>query len=154
MDEAGAGTAAYLDDLHLGQRFLSGWRAVDAAEIKAFAATYDPQPFHLDEEAARASLFGGLAASGWLTASITMRLIVDGAPFAGGVIGAGGAIAWPRPVRPGDRLQVESEIVEISPSCSRPDRGAATVRGETRNQNGETVQMLTAKLIVPRRPPA
>ena len=97
----------YLDDLHVGQRFTSATHRMTAEAIKQFAAQFDPQPFHLDEEAAAASMFGGLAASGWHTAAVTMRLLVEGgAPIAGGVIGAGGEIAWPRPTRPGDELQV------------------------------------------------
>jgi acyl dehydratase len=142
----------YLDDLRVGQRFSSGEHVLDATQIKAFAAQYDPQPFHLDEEAARGSLFGGLAASGWHTAAITMRLLVGGgAPIAGGVIGAGGEIAWPRPTRAGDVLRVESEVLEVTPSRSRPERGTVTLRSETRNQRGEVVQVLTARLVVPRR---
>jgi acyl dehydratase len=143
----------HLDDLHVGQRFTSGsTHALDEHEIKAFAGRYDPQPFHLDDDAARGTLFGGLAASGWHTAAITMSLLVGGGlPIAGGIVGAGGEIAWPQPTRPGDVLHVESEVLEVTPSRSRPDRGIAVVRSETRNQRGETVQILTARLIVPRR---
>ena len=142
----------YFDDLQVGQRFTSRSLALDEAQIKAFAAEFDPQPFHLDDEAAKSTLFAGLAASGWHTAAITMRLLVEGgAPIAGGVVGAGGEISWPRPTRPGDILQVESEILEVTPSRSRPDRGMVTLRSETRNQRGEVVQILTAKLVVPRR---
>ena len=127
--------------------------AIDNAQIKAFAAQFDPQPFHLDEQAAATSLFAGLAASGWHTAAVTMRLLVQGgAPIAQGIIGAGAEIAWPRPTRPGDVLQVESEVLEIRPSRSRPDRGMVTLRSETRNQRGEVVQVLTARLVVPCRP--
>ncbi len=145
------GDLLHLEDLTTGQRFGSASHPVDAAQIKAFAAEFDPQPFHLDEEAARASLFAGLAASGWHTASITMRLLVDGLPIAGGLIGAGVEIAWPRPVRPGDVLTVESEVTAVTPSRSRPDRGTVTLRSETRNQDGEIVQALTSRLVVPRR---
>ena len=146
-------TLLYLDDLSPGQRFTSASLAVDADAIKAFARQFDPQPFHLDEAAAEASLFGGLAASGWHTAALTMRLLNDGgAPIAGGIIGAGGEIAWPQPTRPGDVLTVVSEVIEVKPSKSRPDRGMVTLRSETRNQKGEPVQVLTAKLVVPRRP--
>ncbi len=145
----------YLDDLKVGQRFVSGAHELDAAQIKAFAAEFDPQRFHLDEEAAKDSFFGALVASGWHTASITMKLLVEGgAPLAGGVIGAGGELVWPRPTRPGDRLHVESEIIEITPSRSRPERGTVTVRSETLNQRGEIVQAMTAKLVVQRRPAA
>jgi acyl dehydratase len=142
----------YLDDLHVGQRFTSGTHVIDTAEIKAFARQFDPQPFHLDDEAAQRTMFAGPAASGWHTAAITMRLMVEsGLPLAGGIIGAGAEIAWPQPTRPGDTLQVESEVVEVTPSRSRPDRGMATVRSLTRNQRNEMVQQLTANLIVPRR---
>src|SRR5262245_16888182 len=153
-NQDGGKTALYLDDLHVGQRFASGTHRIDEAQIRAFAEQFDPQPFHLDAEAAKATLFAGLAASGWHTAAISMRLLVEsGLPIAGGLIGAGGEIAWPRPTRPGAVLHVESEILELRPSRSRPDRGVATVRSETRNQSGEVVQVLVAKLIVPRRMP-
>jgi acyl dehydratase len=142
----------YLDELRVGQRFASGIHAVDEEQIQGFAAAFDPQPFHLDPEAARGTLFGGLAASGWHTAAITMRLLVDGGlPIAGGIVGAGGEITWPKPTRPGDRLHVESEVVEITVSRSRTDRGIVTVRAETLNQQNEIVQILRAKLVVPRR---
>ena len=142
----------YLEDLHVGQRFTSGSHAIGADEIKAFARQYDPQPFHLDEAAAKNTFFGELVASGWHTAAVTMRLMVEGGlPIAGGVIGAGGEMSWPQPTRPGDVLTVFSEVLEVKPSRSRADRGMATVRSETRNQRGEIAQILTAKLIVPRR---
>ena len=140
-----------LDDLQVGQRFTSATHAVDVDQIKAFARQFDPQPFHLDETAAKHSLFGGLVASGWHTAAITMSLLVKGGlPIAGGIIGAGGEIGWPAPTRPGDVLHVESEVIEVTPSRSRPDRGMVTMRCETRNQRGEIVQVLTARLVVPR----
>jgi acyl dehydratase len=142
----------YLDDLQVGQRFVSGTHAIEGDQIKAFAREFDPQPFHLDEVAAKDTFFGGLAASGWHVAAVTMKLLVTGgAPIAGGIVGAGGEIAWPNPTRPGDVLQVTSEVMEITPSRSRPNRGMATLRSETRNQKGEVVQVLTAKLVVPRR---
>src|SRR5262249_22821956 len=110
------------------------------------------QPFHLDNETAKGTLFAGLAASGWHTAAITMRLLVEsGLPLAGGIIGAGGEINWPKPTRPGDVLRVVSEIEQVTPSRSRPDRGTVRVRSETRNQRDEVVQVLIANLIVPRR---
>jgi acyl dehydratase len=142
----------YLDDLQVGRRFLSRTHVVDETEIRAFARQFDPQPFHLDEEAAKRTIFGGLVASGWHTAAITMRLLAEGGlPLAGGIIGVGGELAWPKPTRPGDTLQVESEVLAITPSRSRPGRGTATIRNLTRNQRNEVVQELTAKLIVPRR---
>jgi acyl dehydratase len=144
--------ALFLDDLAVGQRFSSGSHTLDEAQIKAFAAQFDPQPFHLDGQAAKATLFGGLAASGWQTAAITMKLLVEsGLPLSGGIIGSGGEISWPKPTRPGDTLHVVSEIEEVTPSRSRPDRGMIRVRSETRNQHGEVVQVLVAKLVVPRR---
>jgi acyl dehydratase len=143
----------YLDDLSPGDRFVSGEHALDAAQIVEFAKRFDPQPFHLDEEAAKNTFFQGLAASGWHTASITMHLLVDsGLPLADGVIGSGGEIQWPRPTRPGDVLHVESEVLEVTPSRSRPERGMVVVRSETRNQHGEVLQRLTTKLVVSRRP--
>ena len=143
----------YLDDLQVGQRFTSDTHALDEAQVIAFASQFDPQPFHLDAAAAKGTLFGGLAASGWHTAAITMRLMVTGGvPIAGGLVGAGGDISWPRPTRPDDVLRVESEVLEITPSRSRPDRGMVKVRSETRNQRGEVVQVLEARLVVPRRP--
>jgi len=142
----------YLDDLHVGQRFNSGSYVMKAARIREFAAEFDPQPFHLDEAAAEASVFKGLAASGWHTAAAAMRLLVTGGlPFASGIVGLGGEIAWPKPTRPGDTLHVESEIVEITPSRSKPHQGIVTVRGTMFNQNQEAVYVLTAKLLVPRR---
>ena len=140
----------YLDDLAVGQRFTSGSLTLDAAAIKAFAKAYDPQPFHLDEDAAKSTLFGGLAASGWHTAALTMRLLTESVPLAGGIVGAGSEISWPHPTRPGDVLTVTSTVMEVTPSASRPDRGRIVVRSETINQRGEVVQVLTAKLIVPR----
>ena len=142
----------YLDDLAVGQRFTSGSYVMEAARIKEFAAEFDQQPFHLEEAAAEVSIFKGLAASGWHTAAIAMRLLVDGGlPFAHGIVGLGGEIAWPRPTRPDDILHVESEIVEITPSRSKPHQGIVTVRVTMFNQNGEAVYLLTAKLLVLRR---
>ena len=148
----GAESLRYLDDLKAGDRFLSATHTIDEVQIKSFAAQFDPQPFHLDDEAAKATLFGGLAASGWHTAAITMRLLVDGLPLAGGIIGGGGEISWPKPTRPGDVLQVESEVVSVTPSRSRPGRGMVVVRYETRNQHGDVLQLSIFKLVVPRRP--
>ena len=149
---AGRTQRLYLDDLESGQRFTSGSHLVDEAQIKAFARQFDPQPFHLDDDAARRTLFAGLAASGWHTAAITMRLLVEtGLPLAGGIVGAGGEISSPKPTRPGDVLTVTSEVEEIVPSRSRPDRGMVRVRSETRNQRDEIVQVLVARLVVPRR---
>jgi acyl dehydratase len=154
QNPGGEKAGLYLEDLQVGQRFQSGTRSVDEEEIRTFAQQFDPQPFHLDATAGKVSLFGGLVASGWHTAAITMRLLVEsGLPIAGGIIGAGAEITWPSPVRPGAELHVESEILEVRPSRSRPDRGIVTVRSETRDHVGEVVQVLVAKLVVPRRMP-
>jgi acyl dehydratase len=143
----------YLEDFAVGQRFVTGEHLMTVEEIKAFAAEFDPQPFHLDEEAAKSSFFGGLAASGWHTASVSMRLMVDGgAKTAGGQIGAGMELTWPQPTRPGDILHVEIEVLEITPSRSRPDRGIVLMRNETKNQRGEVVQRAMAKVLAFRRP--
>ena len=133
----------YLDDLRVGQRFASATHVIDAAQIKAFARQFDPQPFHLDEEAAKAGLFGGLVASGWHTAAITMRLQVDsGLPIAGGIVGIGGEMSWPRPTRPGDALSVVSEILEVTPSRSRPDRGVVRMRSESRCRSNSALFLI------------
>jgi len=145
----------FLEDLQVGQRFTSGIYVMNESGIKRFAAEFDPQPFHLDESAAQASVFGGLAASGWHTAAAAMRLLVTGGlPFANGLVGLGGEIAWPRPTRPGDRLQLESEIVSVSPSRSKPRQGIVTVRSSMYNQNHEPVYVFTAKILAFRRPVA
>lgn len=141
-----------LDDLHVGRRFTSGTHALDEKQIVDFAREFDPQPFHTSPEAAKESVFRGLAASGWHTAAITMRLQVRGGlPLEGGIVGFGGEVAWPTAARPGDLLRVESEIVEIVPSRSRSDRATVTVRSETLNQRDEVVQRTTVKLLVSRR---
>jgi len=145
----------YLEDLHVGQRFTSGVYRVEEERMKAFAAEFDPQPFHLDEAAAQASVFKGLAATGWYTAAVAMRLLVDSGLHIGhGLIGLGGEIAWPRPTRPGDILRVEAEILEIQPSRSKPSQAIVTVRNTTLNQNDEAVQVFTARILVFKRPAA
>ena len=149
-------TAQYLEDYAAGQIYWSGRKRVDKGEIIAFATEFDPQYYHLDEEAAKRSPFQGLAASGWHTAGMTMRLLVDG-EFrpAGGILGVGfDELSWPRPVRPGDELRVKSEVLEVRPSKSKPDRGMIRVKNTTLNQNDEVVQMFTGNLLVPRRSPA
>ena len=142
----------YLDDIHVGQTFASEPHCIDAEQIKRFAAEFDPQPFHLDEEAARNSLFKGLAASGWHTAALTMRMLVESVPLADGLVGAELEIAWPKPTRPGMVLRVFSEIVEIKPSRSKPDMAIVTMRNETRDEEGDALQIFTVKMPVFRRP--
>jgi acyl dehydratase len=143
----------YLEDVFVGQRFVTGTHTLTAEAIKSFARDFDPQPFHTDDVAAKDSFFDGLAASGWHTAAVTMRLQVDSGPhIAGGMIGASGELSWPRPTRPGDTLHVESEVTEVTPSRSKPDRGFITLKSETKNQKGEVVQLFIVKLLVWRRP--
>ena len=145
-------TALYLDDLYVGQRFTSGTYRMDEAEMVRFAAQFDPQPFHLDRRAAESSVFKGLAASGWHTAAVAMRLLTTGGlPLAEGLIGLGWEIAWPKPTRPGDVVHTESEITEITPSQSKPDRAIVKVRGTMLNQDQEQGYVLNAKLLVWRR---
>ncbi len=146
-------TAIYfLDDLQVGLAFQSASYVITADEIKRFAREFDPQPFHLNEAAAAETLFGGLAASGWHTAAITMRLLVQSEDsLAGGIVGTGVEIAWPRPTRPGDTLRVFSRVIEVSPSRSKPNKGIVVLRSETRNQNDEIVQVLTSRLVVSRK---
>jgi acyl dehydratase len=145
----------YLEDLHVGDRFTSGEHALDAAQIIAFAREFDPQPFHTDPEKAEHTFFRGLAASGWHTAALTMKLLVEsGIPLADGIIGSGGEVAWPQPTRPDDVLHVESEVMEIIPSRSKPERGMVVMRCETRNQRGEVLQRFSPKMVVSRRPKA
>ncbi|MGO8953789.1 MAG: MaoC family dehydratase [Rhodomicrobium sp.] len=138
----------HLEDLYVGMTFTAGPEKISEAEIIAFAKEYDPQPFHTDPEAAKNTVFKGLAASGWQTVGITMRMLVNGAPLAGGLIGLGGEISWPRATRPGDELSVECEIIEITPSRSKPNQAIATLRTATKNQKGETVQILISKNLV------
>jgi acyl dehydratase len=146
----------FLEDYAAGQIYMSGKKRVGKDEIIAFAKEFDPQFYHLDEVAALKSPFKGLAASGWHTAAMTMRLMVDGEfKPAGGILGVGfDQLSWSRPVRPGDELHVKSEILEVRPSKSKPDRGTVRVQNTTLNQNDEIVQMFTANLLVPRRSPA
>lgn len=147
--------ALYLEDVSPGQRFAGGTRIrIDESRLEAFAAEFDPQPFHLDAVAAADSIFRGLAASGWHTAAVTMRLLVDsGFQPAGGILGAGfDEFRWPRPVRPGDELRVEGEVLEVRPSKSRPQHGLVKVRTNTLNQRGEIVQTSVGNLVFRRRP--
>ena len=147
-------TKRYLEDYAVGQVYGSPSLRIDVDRIRSFATEFDPQPFHLDGDAARDSIFRGLAASGWHTAAATMRLLVEGdLKPAAGLIGLGFEdFRWPKPVRPGDELRVESEVLEVRPSKSRPDQGLIKVRSTTLNQNGEAVQIAVGSLLVPRRP--
>jgi acyl dehydratase len=153
--EAGEALVQYLEDFAVGQRYGSGRLRIDEEQIKIFAAEFDPQPFHLADDAGRRSILGGLAASGWHTAALTMRLLVESElKPAGGIVGVGfDELLWPRPVRPGDELRVESEILEVRPSRSRPGQGLIKARTTTLNQDGNPVQVLVSNLIVSRREP-
>jgi acyl dehydratase len=144
----------YLDDLDVGQKFTTSTAAVTLEGCTAFAREFDPQPFHLDDDAARASVFGRVTASGWYTASLTMRLMVQGelGRLGGGLVGLGGELKWSKAVYPGDTLRVESEILSVKVSQSRPDRGIVAVRNTTFNQSDEAVQVMVASMLVPRRP--
>jgi acyl dehydratase len=148
-------TERYFEDFAVGQLFKPSVRVrIEKEDIIAFAQKYDPQPFHLDEEAARHSMFGRLVASGWHTAAVTMSLIAR-ADYraAGGTVGLGfDSLRWPMPVLPGDELHIVSEILEVRPSRSRPDRGLVKIRTRTLNQNGEMVQEVIGNAMVPRRP--
>jgi acyl dehydratase len=142
----------YLDDLAVGRKFTTRAVTLTLEGCKAFAAEFDPQPFHLDDDAAQRSVFGRIAASGWYTASLSMRLLVEGEmTIAGGLIGLGGEITWPRPTYPGDTLRVETEVLAVRTSESKPGRGIVTVRNQTLNQHGEPVQTAVVKMLVPRR---
>ena len=148
-------TPVYLDDLSVGDTVLTESHTIDEQQIVDFATRFDPQPFHLDRDAAEGTFFAGLAASGWHTAALTMRLMVtSGLPLADGIIGAGGEISWPRPTRPGDVLRVRMTVLAIQPSRSRPDQALVTVEGDTLNQDGDVVQHLVTRIVVWRRPSA
>jgi acyl dehydratase len=143
----------YLDDIPVGLRFVSPGYQLDAQQIKAFAREFDPQPFHLDEDSAKDTLFGELIASGWHTAAITMRLLVDniGYRFAGGLIGKGAEISWPNPARSTDTLHIEGEVLEVKPSRSHPEWGTVKIRNHTLNQQQQIVQILVAVVMVRRK---
>jgi acyl dehydratase len=147
MKTVGPDKILYLQDIAIGDEFCSSSYRLDTAQIIAFASQFDPQPFHLDEQAAESSFFHGLAASGWHTMAITMKLLVESLPFAHGVIGAGADVSWPQPTRPGDILHVKSRVMEIRPSQSRPDRATVLMESLTLNQNGEVRQKLVARLL-------
>jgi acyl dehydratase len=144
----------YLEDLTVGQSWVSAPHLIDEDQIKAFAAEFDPQHFHLSEEGAAGTLFGSLAASGWHTAAITMRLLVESVPLADGLVGAELELAWPKPTRPSMALQVFSEVVDIKPSRSKPQMAIVTMRNETRNQDGDVLQIFKVKMPVFKRPEA
>jgi acyl dehydratase len=143
----------YMEDFAAGQSFTAGPVEVTAEEVVAFASRYDPQPFHTDHAAAEQSFFKGLASSGWMTGALTMRMLVDcGLNIAGGLIGRDVELTWPRPTYAGDSLRTVSEVLEVIPSRSKPDRGMIRVRTETLNQRDEVVQVMTARMLVHARP--
>lgn len=140
----------YLEDFAVGQTFGSSRVRITEDEIKAFAAEFDPQPFHLDEAAAQQTFFRALAASGWHTAGVTMRLLVESElKPAGGVIGVGfDEFRWPRPVRPGDELRIQSEVLEVRVSTSLKNSGFIKLRTTTLNQDNQPVQIQIGNLLV------
>lgn len=138
----------YLDDVQVGNAFFSAEHHLDKQQIMDFAGEFDPQPFHLDETLAQDTVFKGLAASGWHTAAITMKLIVESVPFADGIIGAGGEISWPRPTRSDDILHVETRITDIRPSRSKSNQGIVTIKSLTKNRDGEILQKLVASIVL------
>ncbi|KTC87364.1 MULTISPECIES: MaoC family dehydratase [Legionella] len=142
----------YLDDIQVGQCFISNSYTLDTEQVKTFAKQFDPQPFHLDEEAAKNTLFGQLIASGWHTAAITMKLLVEavGYRFAGGLIGKRGELSWPNPTYPSDCLHIEGEVLEIKPSKTRPQWGTVKICNHTINQKQQIVQILIADVMVMR----
>jgi acyl dehydratase len=144
----------YLEDLAAGQTFGTGTVEVEADRVKAFAAEFDPQPFHMEEQAGQASLFGRMVASGGHTAALTMKLLAEGElKIAGGLIGLGVEdLRWPRPTYPGDVLRVESDVLDVRPSQSQPSRGIVKVRNTTFNQDDQPVLIQVVNMIVPRRP--
>jgi acyl dehydratase len=148
-------TELYLEDLHVGDRFGSAELVVTEQDIISFAREFDPQPFHLDSSAAEQSVFKGLVASGWHTAAMSMKLFVTGGlQLVGGSVGLGvDELRWPRPVKPGDTLRLETEILDVRPSKSKPDRGVIRIRNVTTNQDGQLVQTFVASVLVRRRPP-
>ena len=142
----------YFEDLKAGDRFKSGTYKVTEEQIVSFAREFDPQPFHLDPAVARQTMFKGLIASGWHTAAITMRLFVQTLNFTEGAIGLGvDELRWPNAVRPGDVLQVETEILDLRESRSKPSHGIVRIRNVTTNQRGEVVQTMFASALVLRR---
>jgi acyl dehydratase len=146
----------YFEDFKVGDRFEGAtWIDVTQESIIAFAREFDPQPFHLDPEAASRSLFGRLVASGWHTTAMTMRLFAEvGLDIVNGIIGAGvDSVNWPRAVEPGDRLRLRCEIHETRVLSSKPDRGMLRVQVETVNQDDAVVQRYIANLIALRRVP-
>jgi acyl dehydratase len=146
----------YFEDFYIGQKFNSvASYGVTAAEIKEFGQKYDPQPFHLDEAAGEGSFFHGLAASGWLTAAIVMRLRVQSIRVAGGMIGAGAEeMRWTEAVRPGDSIRTEIEVIGTRYARSRVDYGVVTTRTLAYNQNDQVVMRSTINFLAPLRPPA
>ncbi len=138
----------YLDDISVGDRFKSRSYLLEKNKLLEFASEYDPQPFHLDDEKAKGTLFQGLAASGWQTAAITMRLWTETVPIANGLIGVESQVKWPMATRAGDQLHVEIEVTDVSYSKSKPNMGVVTYHSLTKNQNDQVVQDSITKIIV------
>jgi len=143
-----AGRGLYLDDLAVGDEFRSSDHELDADQIIAFASQFDPQPFHIDPVAAQDTFFRGLAASGWHSAAIAMKLLVESLPLADGVIGTGVEVAWSSPVRPDETLHVVSVVREILPSRSKPNQAIVVLESRMLNQDDVLKQTVTSKLLV------
>ncbi|GLO31640.1 MULTISPECIES: MaoC family dehydratase [Pseudomonas] len=148
---ASAPERLFFEDLQVGESFMSGSYEMTQERILSFASEFDPQPFHTDPDAAQETFFAGLAASGWHTSAVTMRLLVESVPVAGGLIGAGSEISWPRAVRPGDLLRVTTTIRELAASKSKPDRGFAVLESITLNQDDAVCQTTVSRVLVFRR---
>jgi len=148
---ASAPERLFFEDLQVGESFMSGSYEMTQERILSFASEFDPQPFHTDPDAAQRTFFAGLAASGWHTSAVTMRLLVESVPVAGGLIGAGSEITWPRAVRPGDLLRVTTTIKELAASKSKPDRGFAVLESITLNQDDAVCQTTVSRVLVFRR---
>ena len=145
----------YFEDYAPGTTYDCGSVGIDQASIIAFAKEFDPQPFHVDPVTAAAGPYGGLIASGWHTAAIVMRLLVDNYLSAEASLGSAGLdeLRWPHPVRPGDTLRVRATVVESRRSLSKPDRGIVKTMVEAVNQDGRTVMRATAINFMLVRPP-
>jgi acyl dehydratase len=146
----------WFEDFAVGMALEIPGPVLTPESIMEFARRYDPQPFHVDEQAAKQSAYGGLIASGWHTVSLPIRMICDAYLLDAASLGSPGVneVRWLKPVRPGDAIRLRMTVLEAKPSKSKPDRGTVILKSETRNQRGEAVQILTSKLIVPRRPGA
>ena len=149
-----AAASWYFEDFHEGQDIDLGTRSVTEEEIIVFATQFDPQPFHIDREAAAHSIYGGVIASGWHTCGMMMRMVVDKLMCKASSMGSPGleGVRWLAPVRAGDTLNVHYQTVKVKASSSKPDRGVVTVDTVGENQRGEIVCEFRRKVLIPKRP--